>query len=94
MKYAVEFVRELPSSPTGASRRLWRVDPAWDGVSFVVSSALLAAMDTREPETYLFASDGDGQIESWTELEGSYRGGTDHELAIAGLRDYLAGLGD
>jgi len=36
------------------------------------------------PETYIFAADSEGKILNWSELEGSYRGGYDHETALKG----------
>jgi hypothetical protein len=36
------------------------------------------------PETYVFPATADGEVLSWGELEGSYRGGTDHERALRG----------
>jgi hypothetical protein len=36
------------------------------------------------PETYIFPSDENGEVTDWGELEGSYRGGLDHEEALRG----------
>lgn len=36
------------------------------------------------PETYIFAADAAGEITSWLEMDGSYRGGLDHEEALRG----------
>ena len=33
-------------------------------------------------ETYIFPADEDGNVLDWGELEGSYRGGMDHEEAL------------
>lgn len=46
---------------------------------FVVVSAV-TVLDT--PETYIFPCDRNGDPKSWIELEGSYRGGLDHDEAI------------
>ena len=35
------------------------------------------------PETYIFASNNEGEIVDWCELNGSYRGGLDHDEALA-----------
>lgn len=35
------------------------------------------------PETYIFPADSEGNVLSWGELEGSYRGGLVHETALA-----------
>lgn len=34
------------------------------------------------PETFLFPADGKGNITSWGELDGSFRGAIDHEQAL------------
>lgn len=47
--------------------------------NFVVVSAV---HEYFAHETYIFPSDGDGNILDWGELDGSYRGGTDHERAL------------
>lgn len=35
------------------------------------------------PETYIFPSDADGNVEDWLELPGSFKGGMDHAEALA-----------
>lgn len=35
------------------------------------------------PETYIFPCDADGEVTDWGELPGSYKGGLDHEEALA-----------
>jgi hypothetical protein len=37
-----------------------------------------------EPETYIFPCDADGNITSWGELPGSFKGGLDHAEALRG----------
>lgn len=34
------------------------------------------------PETCIFPCDADGDVTDWGELDGSYRGGLDHEAAL------------
>lgn len=34
------------------------------------------------PETYIFPANEDGKVVHWAELEGSFRGGLDHERAL------------
>jgi len=34
------------------------------------------------PETFIFPTDKEGNVIDWGEMEGSYRGGLDHEEAI------------
>lgn len=65
--------------------RLYRVDPPMDDdrggtTEYVVVSATIAMFSG--PETYLFPADADGEITSWGELEGSFRGALDHEAAL------------
>ena len=80
--------------------RVYKLDPplvGWDNIAemnmeheYVVVSAATGYPSTVEVaanlghETYIFASDKDGNITSWTELEGSYEGGLDHARALAG----------
>lgn len=35
------------------------------------------------PETYIFPADSEGNVTSWSELEGSYRGGLSHVEALS-----------
>lgn len=51
---------------------------------FVVTSAVQLPFGLPA-ETLVFAADSDGAITSFTDLEGSFRGGLDHERAIRGL---------
>ena len=39
----------------------------------------------RAHETYIFACDSEGRVSDWTELPGSFQGGTDHQRAINGF---------
>jgi len=48
---------------------------------YVIVSSVIA-FDHGDYETFIFPSDENGEILSWTELEGSYRGGFDHEKAL------------
>lgn len=36
------------------------------------------------PETYIFHSNESGEVINWSELDGSFRGGQDHEKALLG----------
>ena len=47
----------------------------------VVSAAVVAFSG---PETYIFPASEAGYILDWGELSGSYRGGLDHQAALAG----------
>lgn len=93
-------VRDLPVTATGARQSLYQIDPVahfvdWKGdlvpVEYVVVSALPAAFDTGEPETYIFESDESGKVLDWSELPGSFRGGLDEDRAIQGLIDFCLG---
>lgn len=53
---------------------------SWD---WVVVSAVDDSMLGRS-ETLIFPSDSEGEIEDWQELEGSYRDGMDHNVALEG----------
>lgn len=55
--------------------------------NYVVVSATV--VPGSGPETYMFASDEDGNVLSWGELPGSFRGGLDHKKALVGLRDVV-----
>jgi len=60
---------------------LYQMTPAHDGHEFVVASA--ANVPFSGPETYLFPAAADGEIKSFSELDGSYRGGLDHAQALS-----------
>lgn len=51
---------------------------------YVIVSALDRAFDTGSAETYIFPSNRDGEVTDWRELEGSFRGDTDHTRALKG----------
>lgn len=88
------LVRDV-SKENGAQgeMKLWHVSPpmverAWmDGekdksYDHVITSAVVAMFSG--PETYIFPATAAGRIDSWGELEGSFKGGLDHEEAIRG----------
>lgn len=35
------------------------------------------------PETYIFAADKTGEVISWSEMPGSFKGGLDHNMALS-----------
>lgn len=84
------FVRALTGFRGEA--RLYRVSPPmvenqWPGDGkvehgCVVVSAVVAMFSG--PETYIFPADESGAVVSWGELDGSFRGGLDHEAALRG----------
>lgn len=70
--------------------RLYKVDPAivqrdWDDNEvakhdYVVVSAVDVMVSC--PETYIFPANEHGEIVDWGELDGSFKGGMDHEAAL------------
>ena len=87
MKHEIEFICDLPVKQTGATQKLWEVEPPVDldgkKVECFVSSAVVATFSG--PETYLFRSDAHGEVIDWAELPGSFRGALDHEAAVKGF---------
>lgn len=84
-----QFIKDLSGFRGDAKR--YKVTPRvkiaeGKSVSHVVVSAVIAMFSG--PETYIFPADRDGEVVSWGEMEGSYRGGLDHEQALqnAGYR--------
>lgn len=86
MSKTATFVRKLDHG-TG-EMRLYKLDPPMedeyvDGpIEHVVVSATIAMFTGAE--TYIFPADAEGEITDWGELDGSYRGGLDHEAALSG----------
>ena len=92
MSNKATLIRELDTTSTGATVKLWRMEPplkdnSWDDEEpesheFVVTSAVVASFSG--PETYIFPASKDGKILDFGELPGSYRGDLDHDRAIEG----------
>lgn len=77
------FIKEQVS-PVGAMQEVYRLSPPADSIhEHVVVSAV--AVPFTGAETYIFPGESDGTITDFMELEGSYRGGLDHEHALRGL---------
>ena len=78
------------NSVSAATAFVYLLDPpmetAFGTTEYVRVSA--ASVMFSGPETYIFASDADGEVTDWAELDGSYRGGLDHEeaLRVAGYK--------
>ena len=78
-----------PGKSGHADQRVYRLDPPieWspgldeptETTEYVVVSAVDESWAT---ETYIFPSDASGEILDWLELDGSFRGGTDHRQAL------------
>lgn len=88
-------VRDLGVSRSGAKQALYKLDTPYkyDDESgaecdHVVVSAVFAMYSG--PETYIFPADETGEVISWGELPGSYRGGLDHARAIRGFESEVA----
>ena len=85
--------REIPREGfTAALRRTYRVNPPLPYTCTLSDAKLtteylaVSAADVTGsgPETYIFPADEDGEVLDWLELEGSYKGGLDHERALRG----------
>jgi hypothetical protein len=71
---------------------LYRVDPpvtyedydkdAAATTEYVIVSA--AVVPYSGPETYIFPANASGEVTDWGELDGSYKGGLDHDEALRG----------
>lgn len=61
---------------------MFEFNPPIEGNQFAIVSAIVSAFDTRMPETYIFACDSEGKILGWSELDGSYCGGTSIDKAL------------
>lgn len=77
----------IPGMTANHAKQLYRLDPPLDGHEYVVVSA---ATVMGEPETYIFPSDADGNVTSWGELDGSFKGALDHQAALRGAGYDLA----
>lgn len=60
--------------------QLWQVVPPLENNSYVVVSAVIAMFSG--PETYIFASNAEGKVNDWGELDGSFKGELNHEKAL------------
>ena len=86
MKIA-EHIKELDKFTGHAA--LYRLSEplgnGWDDdgptYEYVVVSAAVAMFTGAE--TYIFGSNETGEVVSWSELDGSYRGGMSHSAALA-----------
>ncbi len=88
MTQTARFIKELEDWQGDA--RLYQLSEpigwgGWHGdeqhyTEFVVVSAVCVMFSG--PETYIFPTDEGGEVLDWSELEGSFRGGLDHEKAL------------
>lgn len=73
MQKTAKYIETLPNF-NGEARLYETSDQGYVVVSAINSPWAI--------ETYIFPSDSVGNITSYAELDGSYRGGTEHELAL------------
>lgn len=87
----------IRTSKTGAIQKHYKLDPpmkergyeegdATMVYQYVVVSAVVPfvglGFSDCKPETLIFAANEEGSIVDFMDLEGSYRGGLDHEVAL------------
>ena len=85
MTKTAKLVKALPPNTIGAVWKVYHLDPPIEydegrKAEHVVVSA--SVVQYSGPETYVFPSTEGGEVTSWVELEGSYRGGLDHAEAL------------
>ena len=73
-----KFLKQRSKGP--AVWRHYQLSEPLEGTEFVVVSASVVPFGA--PETYIFPADAAGEVTDWGELDGSYRGGLDHEKAL------------
>ena len=81
MKVAT-FIKDLDGFQGEA--KLYKLDPPMENgdgkTEYVAVSAVMAMFSG--PETYIFPANEKGEVTSWGELDGSFRGNLDHEQAL------------
>lgn len=89
-----KLIRKLDGSWSGDARlfelsqpieydKPWNeTEPPAKKTCFVIVSATIAPFSGSE--TYIFPATKEGEVISWGELDGSYRGGLSHEEALMG----------
>jgi hypothetical protein len=90
MTKTATFVRNL-TGYTGDAK-LYKLDPPieqrnrGDDVEATHEYVVVSATSVMfsGPETYIFPGTADGEVADWGELDGSFRGGLDHEAALVG----------
>jgi len=78
MSKSATKIKELPNN-----KILWEVLPRIEGNKYVITSA--SDIRISGPETYMFASNEEGEIVDWSELPGSYRGSLDHKICFENI---------
>lgn len=85
------YIKALPYN-NGADQKLYRLEPPIGYTTYghndeesktseyvIVSGANIMFSG---PETYIFPADSDGNVTSWGELSGSFRGAINHQKSI------------
>jgi hypothetical protein len=62
---------------------LWKAEPPLEGHEYIITSE--SNVMFTGAETYIFASDKDGNITDWCELPGSYRGELNHKKCFSNI---------
>ncbi len=82
MEHVATKLKDLPDWRGDAA--VYSLSPAMTGgIEHVVVSAV-DCPEMRIYETYIFASDADGEVTDYAELEGSEQGILDHAAALRG----------
>lgn len=87
------FIKNMGADSFQGDARLYKCDPPmqyehWSSddeqqeTDYVIVSAVSVMFSG--PETYIFPCDKDGNVTTWGELEGSFRGAYDHSRALRG----------
>ena len=76
------LIKDIPPGRNAGHWKHYRLsDTDLSPSGYVIVSAM--AMYSG-PETYIFPADEAGKVTDWGELDGSYRGGLDHDAALTG----------
>lgn len=84
----VKFVKDLEFFSVAQRQSLYELEwplfqEKYDGTVLMFDYVVISAVNNAYAhETYIFPSDQDGKVLDWSELDGSYQGGTDHGHAI------------
>ena len=84
MKTAI-YVKTLESFKDKQVRELYKLEPTYNGIEFVIVSSILRAFDTNRPETLIFEANKFGVNLAWVDLKGSIFGKVNIPKALKGL---------
>lgn len=68
--------------PVETERHSWTTEADVKHYEYVIVSAVNVMFSG--PETYIFGADSKGEIQSWSDLNGSFQGDLDHVRALKG----------